>query len=221
MKKYSFNISLKNNTTSTINVNVLGFPSFPGFFNSKIKYTWDITGETYIGIQTVSIQMRRSDQTIYQVYTAILLSATPQSVVDALNSLNVGTFRTATSGLNTLIATNNDVYVYGGLSICNPASTFVYWAYDVNAGIFTLNVNAHNVVLAFSGSAPGSFSVNAGDTVDGSVVAGVIHTITITRSLKKPPFTTEIIFQVTGAGATPITPFIIDNNYTYNVHATT
>ncbi len=156
MEQKRFSLHIKNNTTSRIDVAMLGNPSFPGFFNALRQFSWLITSETYATNQ-ISIEVKKNGQSSFVTYTGTLPSLDPAGVVAALNSLNVGTFYLDDSGGNIYMLTRNDEFVYGNLTIGTsspPASTF---SFVINSA------SAVARIFALIGIAPLTGTVDWGD----------------------------------------------------------
>jgi hypothetical protein len=153
-RKYSFNLVAKNNTGSEIQLSMLNIGGASGFFNSRTQYGWNITPEDFTVDDFIAIQVRSAGSSSFTTYTAQVLTQSAQGIVDALNSLGVGIFYTATSGGSVYIYTNNDEFVYGDLTT-QTASTFTLLLNK------TLIVNPTLVTLTIPGTM--DVTINWGD----------------------------------------------------------
>ncbi len=143
-------MQIRNNTDQVQAISLLQSSPVDTFINAATTYDWDITDETYINRNLIGIQVKANGQSDYQLYTATLAAGNPQSVVDALNSIGVGTFYKDEQSGQILIKTDNDNYVYGELSI---------FAHVVFAGVkdFTANnaavMNIAGIATNYDGAA--------------------------------------------------------------------
>lgn len=112
-------ILIQNNTNATLLVNL--FASSPsalsGMNNSRITYAWNVTAFPFTALTTVQIQVKTSGLQSFATLTTQVASNSIDAVLAALNGLHVGTFFKTVSGANTFIATANNFFVYGNLTI--------------------------------------------------------------------------------------------------------
>jgi hypothetical protein len=87
-------------------------------------YKWDVTSFVFVNQQTVEIQQKLAGQSSFTISSAILSTLTFQGVCDALNTLNLGTFFTVTTGGVTYIEVYSLTYVFGGLELYNTTNIF-------------------------------------------------------------------------------------------------
>ena len=99
-------------------MNIMGSPINPlDTSNATTEYRWDISSFTPTSSDTISIQYKYITDLNYTTFSYIVPNPSPQSLIDALNTLGIGYFSTYTQLGQTYISTNNDNYDFGNLSI--------------------------------------------------------------------------------------------------------
>lgn len=145
-------LNLVNTTSAPQQVSLFNNPfnqvNNPSGTNTQPKYEWDVTSFTFTSEQTVSIQYQLIGASTFTTVTAAITTNTFAGVVAALNSLNIGSFYTYTSGGNTYIAVYSEVYVYQNLNI--------YDSVNVNVQMTLVNGNVQGV---------GTFTIKASGQV--------------------------------------------------------
>lgn len=215
IKKPLLTLILTNTTNSDLPVQLL-LPGNPNnIAGATTKYRWDITGISYAVPDVTLAFWPVGSVSAYTVKAGTMLQANAQGLVDLLNSFNAGSFWLETSGANTYLVTYNDDVVYGDLTV-GTATTTITWSNTSTDGGMQIY---SNLVLIINSLPSGSVNVNNGDNITGDAIFGLIGaTITITKTLKYPPFTTSTIFTDSGSGfAVPISAFVIDISFSYNI----
>jgi hypothetical protein len=150
MKPLDSQINLKvvNNTALPQPVSILGIvPNQNSANNSNILYQFNLTGQSYIGITNVNINISNTSNPTIIVYSAPVTTQSIQGVVDALNSLNQGIF--SYSGSTIYVSSN--YYIYSNISI---AGTSVFGTtgsapqgliLDALGNVFVCNSSSNNV----------------------------------------------------------------------------
>lgn len=142
-KKKTMNpvLTIKNNTGTDIPISIFSNGAIAaGALNSGRQFQWNLKGEMFIGATGVSIQVRKGSTGDYQVFTFTGNVTTPQLLIEALNSLEVGSFNTISSGTNVFINTWNSTFEYGQLTVINTpvqiysVSSLVLWAMAFKTG---------------------------------------------------------------------------------------
>jgi uncharacterized delta-60 repeat protein len=122
LAKIEITLDIQNNTNYPQEINVLGSPyNLLDTVNATTEYRWNVTGFTFTTETNVSVQYRSTSQVVYSNYISGLASQTLQSVVDALNGLQIGYFNLYTELGQTYIGTYNQNYVFGNLNIYQPS----------------------------------------------------------------------------------------------------
>lgn len=113
----TINIRVKNNTSFNQNVNLLGGTSDPLAVPPSLLYQWDLSAENYFGSVTASIVISNTSNPTPVTYTVQVNGYNIESVVFALNSLNLGVFQYS----GDIIYVSNDFYIYGALTILSTS----------------------------------------------------------------------------------------------------
>jgi hypothetical protein len=146
--KGEINLKITNNTALSQPVSMLGIiPNINSANNSNALYQFNFTGQSYVGITNVNINISNTSNPTIVVYNAPVYTQSIQGVVDALNSLNQGIF----SYSGTTIYVSSSYYIYSNISIAgtsilgttgiNPSSIIL----DSSGNVFTTNTNSNNV----------------------------------------------------------------------------
>lgn len=207
MAAEEISITLQNSTTADIQVSILGNPTdLADNCNATTEFRYNITSLTFTNETQVSVLYRPSNGTLsYTTYTATLLKQTIQGVVDALNTLGIGSWYTFTSGGNTYLSNTIDSYEFSTINIFGntlpPTSVLVNWAnYAIDGsaggnptGQLLISIGLSNIVTSTNGlNESGFFYANNGQVVDVAASEGVADT---------PP----ILITSTPLSGTPIT----------------
>jgi hypothetical protein len=168
MSNIYISLNIKNNTSATIPISIMGNPSdLADISNATREFRWDLTSLSFSGENQVSVDYRPNGLVNFTTYNAPLLTPSIQGVLDALNGLGIGSFFTFSSGGNTYISNYDDNYVFGDLNIWDSNVTSVTWNVDcigttgnnqVDCGFFLDNevnpfTGSVNVPVSFSGQA--------------------------------------------------------------------
>ena len=105
--KDNINIGVRNNTSLPQNVNLLGGTSDPLGVPPSLLYQWDLSSEVYFGSVTASIVISSTANPTPVTYTVQVNGYNIQSVVIALNTLNLGVFQYS----GDIIYVSNDFYI--------------------------------------------------------------------------------------------------------------
>lgn len=145
-------LNLVNTTSAPQQVSLFNNPfnqvNNPSATNTQPLYKWDVTSFTFTSEQTVSIQYKPVGASSFATVSAAIEASTINSVVSALNSLDIGTFYTYTSGGNTYVAIYSEGYVYENLNI-----------YD------SVNVNVQMTLVDGDVQGVGQFTIKASNQV--------------------------------------------------------
>lgn len=110
----TISLSITNDLAVPISINILGGAADESSQNNADTfYEWDLSSETWVNVDTVSLQVRLSGQTNYQTYSTFLSNLTAEGVANALSTLNVGNFLS----LNSLVYTYNSDIEFAQLSL--------------------------------------------------------------------------------------------------------
>lgn len=107
-------IKLVNNFNKPIRVEALGNgASNMSQIGADTSYEWDLSGETFGGVDTIAIEVRKTGQVAYEVLFTGLSDLSITGCVDALSTLNIGYFEAQG---NIIYALNKDLE-YGEISL--------------------------------------------------------------------------------------------------------
>lgn len=181
---YDLTVRATNTTNSVIQMNILGNPTYTNdIANQFIQYQWDITSFAFSIETTIYLQYRKVGASTYQLAVVQLPSQDTQGIVDALNSLNLASFYSSTSGGNTFINTYNDTYEFGILNIYYPSiidPTFLYGIGFSGGGVDKISIQTDNKILVAGGftnyqgvSANSIIRLNTDGFIDNTFIYGV------------------------------------------------
>lgn len=122
-------IVIQNNTASIIPVslfNTLAAGS-AGSSNGRIVYSWNLASQSYVEINTISIQVKTNAAANYTTYQVQGSFRNITDVLTALNSLGVGQFFINTLAGPFVISVPNDFNIYNNLSISSTIGFTVTW----------------------------------------------------------------------------------------------
>lgn len=149
MAKEYISINVKNNTNGKIPMSIMGNPAnLIDISNQTTEYSWDVTSLSITTEDYISIEYRPNALNDFTSYTTQLINPTLQGVLDALNTLGIGSFFSTTSGGNTYIKNYDNDYVFGELDIYDSSGTSVTWSVncigttgnnDVQCGLFLVS----------------------------------------------------------------------------------
>ena len=130
----SINLKIQNNTSTTQNVSLLGVVPDPNSANNiNNLYQFDLTGQSYVGIVSVSITYAPTSTLFYTTVTVPVTNQSIQGVVDALNTLNIGIFTLS----GNIINVGSNTYIYQNITFGLPfVST---WDTTITYGSSTAN----------------------------------------------------------------------------------
>jgi hypothetical protein len=162
--------SVTNTTNAIVPVSFMGNNADPmDTANATTQYTWNVSSFVITTENTITLQYKPTNQVNFSIATTTFSGTTLQSVIDALNTLNLGYFFVTTSGATTLINNYNDDVTFSVLEIFDPtqSATLTYsWSFSGSSIQAEIYVNAvlqvSNVSPAF---ASGNVSVNTSDTI--------------------------------------------------------
>jgi hypothetical protein len=201
MAKEYISINIKNNTNGKIPMSIMSNPSnLTDISNQTTEYSWDVTTLSITTENIVVIEYRPNALVDFDSYSTPLLTPSLQGVLDALNTLGIGSFFSTTSGGNTYIKNYDNDYVFGQLDVFDSTGTVVTWNVncigttgnnDVQCGFFFISQsNPYNA----STTVPVSFS---GQQVD---ITGVTSNQPSTK-IKIKNLTTNTFILNTGLGS--------------------
>lgn len=163
-------LTIINNTAARIPLSILGNPAnLADIANQFTNYKWNITGFTFVTENRINLQYKPNSAASFLNYNVELAELTIAGVLEALNNLGIGAFYTYTSGPNTFIATDNDSYTFGLLSIYPSNNTTASYYINTigNTGITNIDVNSvSQVSQANPAGVSADIAINGGDLVD-------------------------------------------------------
>jgi len=128
MAKEYISINVKNNTNGKIPMSIMSNPSnLTDISNQTTEYSWDVTSLSITTENTIIIEYRPNALADFTSYSTPLLTPSLQGVLDALNTLGIGSFFSTTSGGNTYIKNYDNDYVFGQLDVFDSSGTSVTW----------------------------------------------------------------------------------------------
>jgi hypothetical protein len=108
------NLKVENNTVLTQPVSILGIvPNQNTANNNNLLYEYDLTGQIYVGVTSVTILIYTTSSPFIIPYLAPVISQSIIGVVSALNTLNVGLFYYS----GNTIYVSSDFYIYTKLTV--------------------------------------------------------------------------------------------------------
>ena len=169
MAKEYIAINIKNNTNGTIPMSIMSNPSnLTDISNQTTEYSWDVTSLSITTENTIIIEYRPNALADFTSYSTPLLTPSLQGVLDALNTLGIGSFFSTTSGGNTYIKNYDNDYVFGQLDVFDSSGTSVTW--NVNCIGTTGNNDIQVGLLFISQPNPYTASTPIPITFDGQLV---------------------------------------------------
>lgn len=153
--KSQINLKITNNTSLEQSISLFGVVSNPNSANnSNNLYSFDLSGQSFVGIISVSITYAPSNTLIYTTTNVSVDSQSIQGVVNALNTLNIGVFTYSGNIIN--VASN--VYIYQNITFGLPFVSS--WNTTITSGISTAN---NQIQLPLCSSGTYNFIVDWGD----------------------------------------------------------
>jgi len=175
-----------NNTNGIVPVSLLGNNANQmDNANATTQYSWNITTLTFTTENAITVQYKAAGQASFQSATVKLGAANLQAVLTALNSLNLGSFFTTTSGGNTYINNYNENFVFGQLDIYDsliPQLNYTFQTTPYGGGTNLIDVNAVNqVTQANPTNTSGSVVCANGDAIDfnGTTPSAGVSTLSV------------------------------------------
>jgi surface protein len=158
----TINLKLTNNTPLNQEVSIFGVIANPNTANNiNNLYQFDLTGQSFVAINSVSITYAPTSTLYYTTATASVTTQNIQGVVDALNTLNIGVF----SVLGNIINVASNLFIYQNITVGLP---FVSTWNTTNTSVGSSASNQIKLPLTINGTY--DFIVDWGD--------GSIDTIT-------------------------------------------
>jgi len=112
------NLKVKNNTSLAQPVSILGVvPNSNTANNNNLLYEFDLTGQSFVGITNVSINISNTSNPTIVVNTVQVTTQSIQGIVYALNTLNQGLF----SYSGSIIYVSSNYYIYSNISIAGSS----------------------------------------------------------------------------------------------------
>jgi hypothetical protein len=160
----TFNLS--NNTTAVIPISILGNnANFNDNTNSNTRFRWDFSSYVPSTETLLRIEYRSINEVSFKTAIIPLQDSSVNSILNAINSLNIGIFYLDVAGSNTYIQNFNSNYVFGQLDVYNPSSLVVTWSFNNTGGNIVITQNG-NTIVSLSNLGSGSFPVNFGDAIN-------------------------------------------------------
>jgi len=153
--KDTINIRVVNNTTLPQNVNILGGTSDPFAVPPSLLYQWNLSSETFFGSVSASIVISNTSNPTPITYTVQVNGYNIESVVFALNTLNLGFFQYS----GDIIYVSNDFYIYGALTISSTSFVSSWNTSNTSGGSSASN----QIQLPLVSSGTYNFIVDWGD----------------------------------------------------------
>lgn len=215
------NFYLQNNTNGLVPVSLFGNNSDPmDNSNATTQYSWNVSSLTITNEDSVAIQFKSPNDASYTLANIPFGGGNLINVVNALNTLNLGSFFITTSGATTLINIYNQNVVFGNLTIYSANTTTLNYQTILLSGGGSGDIKKNGVEqVNFTSplSTSGNISVLNGDTI---LISGIATTdpnnkIDLNRT-DNFTGTTTTLFSLTPAALAPFSQtFIVLNGYTY------
>ena len=223
--KSQINLRVVNNTALPQPVSILGVvANINSANNSNLLYEFNLTGQSFIAITNVNINISNTSNPTIVVNSAQVLTQSIQGVVDALNSLNQGLFFYS----GNIVYVSSSYYIYSSISISgssifgttgtNPigitidSAGNVYTANGTSNDVSKITPSGVSTILGTTGFTP------LGITID---TAGNIYTANqgSNNVTKITPSGVSTILGTTGTNPTGITIDTAGNIYTTNTNS--
>jgi uncharacterized delta-60 repeat protein len=167
-------LNIQSNVNYTTTANILGSSiNLLDTSNATTEYRWNVTSFSFTNENSVSVQYKINGATNFSTFNAGIGSQSFQSVVDALNTLGIGTFNTYTEVGQVYIGTYNQNYAFGNLNIYATSTinqNFVYGTgFDGESAFITTPNNqlyVSGLFTSYNGTSIGSL---ANINLDGSL----------------------------------------------------
>jgi streptogramin lyase len=172
--KSQINLRVVNNTALPQPVSILGVVANTNSANnSNILYQFNLTGQSFVGVTNVNINISNTSNPSVVVYSAPVTTQSIQGVVNALNTLNQGIF----SYSGSTIYVSSSYYIYSNISIAGVSvfgsTNDAPFGLVVNTlgNVYTANANSNNItqitpsaistVFASVGSVPVAITIDS------------------------------------------------------------
>ena len=184
-------INIANNTSSDMSlISILGNnQDTMDNSNATTQYGWNLTGFSITNEDSITLEYKGVNETNFTTTTIPLNGTTLQSLADALNTLNIGTFFIATSGGNTYLYNYNQNIVFGTLQITSSTcgNGQINTTFNVGTGLNGTPANGNRGIVvqpdgkiiiigsftSYNGTlANGIIRLNSNGSVDGTFVYG-------------------------------------------------
>lgn len=217
----TFNI--QNTTNGTIPLSLFGNNADPmDNANATTRYFWNVSSLTITNEQSIYIQYKTVGQANFSTATTSFSGNTIQSVVDALNTLNIGSFFITTSGASTFINNYNLNLVFGTLSIYSSITTSLSYSITLlsaggSGNIKRNGVNQITLISPYTNS--GTISIVNGDniSINGITTTSINNQILIQQTNNQTGITTTL-YTLTPAPTTIFSQsFIVSNGFSYTI----
>jgi uncharacterized delta-60 repeat protein len=191
----SFNIT--NTTNGSIPMSIMGNNTdVMDNSNASTRYYWDLTGFSLTTEDTITIQYQYTGQSGFSTASVKVQGTTLQSIADALNTLNIGTFFLTSSGGSTFLNNYNQNVAYGSLNIID-STTIINTTFVVGTGFdgqliglaiqsdgkvlcggsfTTYDVTSSNYIIRLNTDGSVDTTFNIGGGFDGAVYVMAVQT---------------------------------------------
>ena len=132
--KETISFTITNNTNSFVPVSILGnYGDLNDNSNATTSYQWNVTGFSVTTENTIILQYAPVGTTSFQTVVTNFGGTNYQDIVNALNTLNIGSFFLVVSGGNSYITIYSSQIAFNTLTIFNPAqATTIYYSANLN-----------------------------------------------------------------------------------------
>jgi surface protein len=161
--KDTINIGVRNNTNLPQKVNFLGGTSDPLGVPPNLLYQWDLSGEIYFGSVSASIVVSNTSNPTPINYTVAVNGYNIQSVVSALNTLNLGFFQYS----GNIVYASNDYFIYGTLQVGSNVFSSTWDTANLSIG----STASNEIKLPLFSGGSYNFIVNWGDGSSDTITA--------------------------------------------------
>jgi surface protein len=173
--KSQINLRVVNNTALPQPVSIMGIvANINTANNSNLLYEFNLTGQSFIGITNININISNTSNPTIVLYSAQVLTQSIQGVVDALNTLNQGLFFYS----GNIVYVSSSYYIYGTLDVFS--TTFVSTWNTSNTSVGSSANNQIQLPLFNGGTY--NFTVHWGDGTSDVITswnqAETLHTYT-------------------------------------------
>lgn len=215
---------LTNNTNGLVPVSLFGNNSDPmDNSNATLQYSWNVSSLTITNEDSVYLQFKSPNDASFSVANISFGGGNLINVVNALNTLNLGSFFITTSGASTFINIYNQNIVFGNLTIYSSSTTTFNYQTILGGTGGSGNIIKNAIIQVNFPSTPlstsGTISITNGDamSINGISTNSASNKIDLNRTNNQTGVTTTL-FSITPPPLTLFSQsFSVFNGFSYTL----